>query len=377
MSTSITPVESRAGLKSFILFPHRLYHGNPCWVPPLMRDELDTLSPGRNPAFEQAEARLFLARRNGSIVGRVAAILSHAANRKYGTRNLRFGWFDAVRSDEVAKALLDAAAAWGRQRGMVTMTGPQGFTDLDPEGLLIEGFSERATIATIYNHPYYPALMERCGFQKEVDYVEFEARVPAGALLPDRRAALAERAARRSHVRLVPIRSSRELQKDFGPRLFDLLDESFEELYGTVPLTRKQKDYYVRKYLPFARPDLIKVVCREDGAMVGFMIALPSLARAFQKARGRLLPLGFLHILRALRRFDSIDFMLAGVRKDFRGKGLDLLMSIDMFRSALSHKVRVAESNPELETNLRIQNEWKIVSSRQHKRRRIYRKSIA
>jgi hypothetical protein len=377
LSTSITAVGSRSELKDFILFPHRLYRGNPYWVPPLICDERDTLSPGRNPAFEHAEARLFLARRHTTIVGRIAAIISHAANRKYASRNLRFGWFDAVHSNEVAKSLLDAAAAWGRERGMVTMTGPHGFTDLDPEGMLIEGFQERATISSIYNHPYYPLLMERCGFEKDVDYVEFQGSVPVGAGLPERMAALAEWSARRNRWRLARCSSIRELRRNYGQKLFDLLDESFEELYGTVPLTQRQKDYYIRKYLPFARPELIKIVCSPEEEMIGFMVALPSLAPSFQKARGRLFPLVFLHILRALRKFDSIDFMLAGVRKQSRGKGVDLLMSMDMFRTAISLGVRVAESNPELESNLRIQNEWRVVSSRQHKRRRIYRKSIA
>lgn len=346
-------------------------------MPPLVRDEMDALSPRRNPAFEQAEAALFLAKRNGRIVGRVAAILSHAANRKYGTRNLRFGWFDAINSSEVARSLFDAAALWGRERGMATMTGPHGFTDLDFEGMLIQGFHERATIASIYNHPYYPRLAERCGFEKDVDYVEYQAVVPFGSSLPERMVALAEWSAKRNRWHLVTCPNIAEMRKKYGQELFDLLDESFEELYGTVPLTQKQKDYYLGKYLPFARPELIKIVCGEDGKMAGFMIALPSLAAAFQKARGRLFPLGFLHILRALRKSDSIDFMLAGVRKPLRGRGIDILMSIDMFRTGLSLGVRTAESNPELETNLRIRSEWKIVESRQHKRRRIYRKSIA
>jgi hypothetical protein len=377
VSVSISVVESPSELKRFILFPHRLYRGNPYWVPPLINDERDTLSPGRNPAFDAAEARLFLARRQGIIVGRIAAIISHAANRKYGTRNLRFGWFDAVHSHEVATSLLDAAALWGRQRGMVTMTGPHGFTDLDPEGLLIEGFHERATIAVIYNKPYYPQLLERYGFEKEVDYVEFQGSVPVGTGLPDRMSALAEWSARRNHWHLVKISSRRELRRNYAQKLFDLLDESFEELYGTVPLTQKQKSYYIDKYLPFACPDLVKIVCNSEGEMIGFMVALPGLACAFQKARGRLFPLGFIHILRALRRFDSLEFMLAGVRKQCRGKGVDLLMALDMFRTAISRGIKVAESNPELESNVRIQSEWKIVPSRQHKRRRIYRKSIA
>jgi hypothetical protein len=375
VSTSISTVGSRSELKSFIAFPHRLYRGNPYWVPPLFSDEIDTLTPGRNPAFDQAEARYFLARRGGMIVGRIAAIISHAANRKYSSRNLRFGWFDSVKSIEVAGSLMDAAAAWGRERGMTTMTGPHGFTDLDPEGMLVEGFRERATISTIYNHPYYPRLMEFCGFSKDVDYVEFQGSVPSS--LPDRVTELAEWSARRNRWSLMRCSGIRELRRKYGQELFDLLDESFEELYGTVPLTQKQKEYYIGKYLPFARPDLIKIVCGPDGGMIGFMISLPSLSSAFQKARGRLFPLGFLHILRALRKFDSIDFMLAGVRKESRGKGVDLIMSLDMFRTALKLGIRTAESNPELETNTRIQGQWKLVPSRRHKRRRIWRRNIA
>lgn len=376
MSTTIKAVESRAELKRFIKFPRELYRGNGCWVPPLQSDELDTLSPGRNPAFENAEAQLLLARRDGRIVGRIAAIVSHAANRKYGTKNLRFGWFDTIDDYEVACALFDAAAAWGRDKGMVTMTGPHGFTDLDPEGMLIEGFNELATISVIYNHPYYPKLVERHGFAKEVDYVEYQALAPEGTVLPEKMVKLAEWGAKRNNWHLVKFTDIRKLRAEYGQKVFDLLDESFAELYGTVPLTQKQKDYYIRKYLPFANPSFIEIVATEAGELVGFIIALPSLSRAFQKARGRLFPFGFFHIMRALRKFDTIDFMLAGIRKEFRGKGADLLMTLDIFRTGIARGVRFGESNPELETNSRIQNEWKIISSRQHKRRRIYKKSI-
>jgi hypothetical protein len=376
MSTTIKAVESRAELKRFIKFPRELYRGNGCWVPPLQSDELDTLSPGRNPAFENAEARLLLALRDGRIVGRIAAIVSHAANRKYGTKNLRFGWFDAIDDYDVACALFDAAAAWGRDKGMVTMTGPHGFTDLDPEGMLIEGFNELATISVIYNHPYYPKLVERYGFAKEVDYVEYQALAPEGTVLPEKMVKLAEWGAKRNNWHLVKFTDIKKLRAEYGQKVFDLLDESFAELYGTVPLTQKQKDYYIGKYLPFANPSFIEMVATEAGELVGFIIALPSLSRAFQKARGRLFPFGLFYIMRALRKFDTIDFMLAGIRKEFRGKGDDLLMTLDIFRTGIAKGVRFGESNPELETNSRIQNEWKIISSRQHKRRRIYRKSI-
>jgi hypothetical protein len=376
MSITISTVGSRAELKRFIRFPGRLYRGNPYWVPPLVMDEIDTLSPGRNPAFENAEARLFLAHRDGQLVGRIAAILSHGANRKYGTKNLRFGWFDTIDDFEVARTLLDTARAWGREKGMETLTGPHGFTDLDPEGLLVEGFNELATITVIYNHPYYPALLERYGLAKEVDYVEFQALSPEGTVIPEKMIKLAEWAAKRNNFRLLKYTNVKKLREDRGQELFDLLDEAFEDLYGTVPLTQKQKEYYIRKYVPFVNPSFIEIVVNEKDVMIGFILSMPSLSRAFQKARGRLFPFGFIRILRALKKFDTLDFLLAGVKKEYRGKGVDLIMTVDVFRTALAKGIQRAESNPELEQNAKIQSEWKIVSSRQHKRRRIYKMSI-
>jgi hypothetical protein len=377
MSVVVSPVVSRGDLKKLIHFPHELYRGNPFWVPPLIMDERDTLTRGKNPAFDDADARLFLARRDGRIVGRVAGILSHAANRKYGTRNMRFGWFDTIDDAAVSRALLDTVADWARNEGMTTLTGPHGFTDLDPEGLLVEGFSELATMSVIYNHPYYVSHLERYGLVKDVDYVEFHATAPEGDGLPEKMVKMAEWAAKRNNVRLLRYTDVKKLRAERGQQLFELLDEAFEELYGTVPLTQKQKDYYIGRYLPFANPEFIKIAVNDKDEMIGFIIAIPSLSRALQKAHGRLFPLGFLHILRALRKFDTLDFLLAGVRRAYRGKGVDLIMTIDVFRSGLARGVRQAESNPELETNSKIQNEWKIVTTRQHKRRRIYKKALA
>ncbi len=377
MSVQIVPVASRRDLKRFVTFPMALYRGSPWWVPQLISDEMALLTPSKNPAFENAEAQPFLALRDGRIVGRIAAILSHAANRKYGTKNLRFSWFDTIDDLEVVKALFAAVEAWGRERGMETLTGPHSFTDLDPEGLLIMGFEELSTIATSYNYPYYPGLVEACGFVKEVDYVEFQALPPEGAQLPEKIVRLAEWGTKRNKFRVVKFTSIRKAKAERAAELFDLLDESFEELYGTVPLTRRQKEWFVEKYLSHVNLDYIEMVVNEKDEMIGFMIAMPSLSRAFQKARGRLLPFGLFHILRALKKYDTLDFYLAGVKKEYRGKGVDLMMTVDIFRTAMAHGIRSAESNVELETNTRIQNEWKVVPVRQHKRRRIYRKSIA
>jgi hypothetical protein len=377
MSVRIVPVASRRDLKRFVKFPMELYRGNPYWIPQLTRDEMELLTPAKNPAFENAEAQPFLALRDGKIVGRIAAILSHAANRKWGTKNLRFSWFDTIDDLEVAKALFAAVETWGRERGMDTLTGPHSFTDLDPEGMLVMGFEELGTIATSYNHAYYAGLVEACGFSKDVDYVEFQALPPEGAQLPEKIVKLAEWGKKRNNFRVLKYTSIRKAKAERAGQLFDLLDESFEELYGTVPLTRRQKEWFVNKYLSHVNLDFIEMVVNEGDEMIGFMIAMPSMSRAFQKARGRLLPFGLFHILRALKKYDSLDFYLAGVKKEYRGKGVDLMMTVDIFRTGMAHGVRRAESNPELETNSRIQNEWKIVPVRQHKRRRIYKKAIA
>ena len=376
MAVDISVVSTRRDLKRFVTFPIGLLDGNPGYVPPLVSDDMNTLSPAKNPAFEHAEARLYLARQGGKIVGRIAAILSHAANRKYGTKNLRFGWFDAVDNPEVFRVLFAAAEAWGREKGMESLTGPHGFTDLDPEGMLIEGFDELATIAVIWNPPYYPARLEQLGFVKEVDWVEFEARTPADGI-PERMTRLAEFALQRNKFRIARYRSRRELVAARKRELFDLIDEAYAELYGSVPLTERQKTSYADKYLPFINPDFVKVVADEHDRMIGFLVSMPSLSRAMQKAHGRLFPFGFLHILRALKRFDRLDFYLAGVKKEYRNKGVDLVMVVDVFRDALKYGVIVAESNPELETNHKIQAEWKFVQPRLHKRRRLYRKAIA
>lgn len=376
MSVQIVPVASRRDLKRFVKYPMGLYRGSPYWIPQLIRDEIELLTPAKNPAFENAEAQAFLAMRDGRIVGRVAAILSHAANRKYGTKNLRFAWFDTIDDREVAKALFAAVEAWGRDKGMETLTGPHSFTDLDPEGLLIMGFEELGTIATTYNYPYYAGLMDACGFVKEVDYVEFQALPTPETRLPERIVKLAEWGKKRNNFRIVKFTNIRKAKTERAPELFDLLDESFEDLYGTVPLTRKQKEWFVNKYLSHVNLDFIEMAVNEKDEMIGFIIAMPSMSRAFQKAKGRLFPFGLFHILRALKKYDSLDFYLAGVKKAYRGKGVDLMMTIDIFRTAMANGVRSAESNVELETNTRIQNEWKIVPVRQHKRRRIYRKSI-
>ena len=375
MSIDIRLVDCKKKLKEFIKVPFDLYKGNAFWVPPLIWDEMDTFNPRKNPAYEHAETRLFIAYKDGKAVGRIAGILSRIANEKYQTKNLRFGWFDTINDYEVAQALFQTVEQWGKELGMATMTGPHGFSDLDPEGMLIEGFDQLATISVYYNFPYYPEFTEKFGFKKEIDYLEFLSIAPQDTGIPEKLVRLGERIKQRSGVKVAQFKTKGELKKR-AVDLFHLLDEAFEEIYGSVPLTEKQIFYYILKYIPFVDKDLVKLAVDENNEAVGFIITMPSLSKAFQKARGRLLPFGWLHILNALRKFEVLDFYLAGVKKKYRGHGVDLLMVLEVVQAALDRGVKFSESNPELETNEKVHAQWKYFNPTQHKRRRIYKKEI-
>ncbi len=375
MDIVIKEVRNQKDLKTFVKVPFGILRGSPNWVPPLIHDEMETFDPKKNPAYENADSRLFIAYRNDRPVGRIAAILSRAANRKYGTRNLRFGWLDAIEEESVFRALLGAVEAWAGTLGMETITGPHGFVDFDPNCMLVEGYDKLCTQSGNYNPPYYPAMVEKCGFRKDIDYVEFLTTIPTRTGIPAKLLNLADRVMERGKFRLIDFRNKKHLMQR-APELFHLLDETFEEIYGTVPLTPRQIDYYVKKYIPYIDKELIKVVVNEKDEMIGFMITMPSLSRALQKSGGKLFPFGWIPIMRALRHNDVVEFMLAGVRKSYRGQGVDLLMVIELGKTLHKKGFRVAESNQELETNTKIQAQWKYFNPVQHKRRRIFKKQI-
>ena len=373
MDVQIKEVTSRKDLNAFIQFPFSLYRGNPYWVPNLVSDDLNTLRRDKNPAFETCEARYWLVSRHGAIVGRVAAIINHPHIEKWGQRYMRFGWLDFIDDPQVSNALLQTVEAWAKQTGMTAVHGPLGFTDMDREGMLVEGFQELATMATYYNHPYYPVHMGLLGYNKDIDWVEYEISMPVE---PDERIArMAAIVAKRNKLRLLEMKSKKELLSH-AKELFKLIEDEYKQLYGTVPLTPRQVDAYISQYFGFVEPGFVPLVYNEKNEMVAFGIGLPSLSRALQKSQGRLFPFGFIHLLSALKKNDRADLYLVAVKSEYRGSGANAILMNSMYEEFRKLGVRKIETNPELETNHLVQGQWKYFETRQHKRRRVFLKHI-
>jgi hypothetical protein len=374
MAVKVREVSSPRDLHSFLRFPFSLYKNDPYWIPPLLFDERNTLSQAKNPAFDHCIAKCWLAERDGAVVGRIAGIVNSAYNTLWNKRSARFGWFDFIDDDEVPATLLATVDAWAQKQGLTEVHGPLGFSDMDREGMLIEGFEELGTMSTNYNHPYYPRHMERLGFVKDVDWLEYEITIPKE--IPEKAIRVATLAAARKGIRVLDARKP----KDFLPYakdIFDLINETYTGLYGFVPLTPREVDYYVKQYFPNISVEYTKLLLDADGRLAGFVIAMPSLSRALQKARGHLFPFGVFHLLKALKRPTQIDLYLGAVRKDLQGKGADAFLITALGESCIRTKIRTAESNIELEENKLVQGHWKIFERRQHKRRRCYKRSIA
>ncbi len=373
MQTKIIEVTTKKGINSFIQFPFTIYQGNPYYVPSLRFDELNTLRQDKNPAFEFCEARYWLAYQDGRIVGRVAAILNLRHIEKWGQRYMRFGWLDFIDDLEVSEALLKTVEAWASEAGMEAVHGPLGFTDLDREGMLVDGFEELGTLATYYNHPYYPGHLEKLGYTKDIDWMEYEISVPPEP--NETIARIADLAARRYHLSLLKLRNKKEMLP-YTKELFQLLQDEYQHLYGFIPMTERQVNAYIDQYFGFVNPDFVPMVMDKDNRMVAFGIVMPSLSLALQKSRGNLFPFGFIHLFRALKKNDRADLLLVAVRSEYQGKGVNAIIMNQMHKVFNKLGITKVESNPELETNQNVQGQWKYYDKRQHKRRRVFIKHI-
>lgn len=376
MAVTIIPVKTRKALKQFIRFNYELYKNNPYSVPDLYEDMLNTLDPKRNPAFEFCEAECFLAIRDGEIVGRVAAIINKRANEKWNINAVRFGWIDFIDDEEVSKALLDTVEQWGRERGMSEIQGPLGFTDLDPEGMLIEGFDRISTMATIYNFPYYPIHMEKLGYEKDTDWIELLLKVPEK--VPEKFERIANMVAKRFGLKAKKFKSNRELERLYGEAIFDLINRCYAPLYGFSPLSKGQIEQYIKMYLPLVDRRMIALITDQNEKLVGVGISIASLAEALQKAKGRLFPFGWFHIIKALfiKRPTRLDFLIVAIDPEYQGKGVNAIIINEILPNYIKMGFKDVESNPELESNEKVQAQWEMFDKEQHKRRRAYKKNI-
>ena len=376
MSVVVKPIKAtKSEIKKYVQFGIDLYKGNDCFVPPIVFDEIDTLLPEKNPAFDFCRAQSFMAYRDGKPVGRITAIINDVVNQRTGEKTMRFGWVDFIDDNEVVDALFKAAEEWGRNQGMTTIVGPLGFTDMDHEGMLVEGFDEMGTMATIYNYPYYPTHMERMGYAKEAGWVEFRIAIPEA--VPDKYQRIADIVRKKFNLHTVKFTSRKKLKEQYGQALFDLINEAYDKLYGFSPLTQRQIDYYIGMYLSFLRLEDVSVIVDEDEKLVGLGITMPSFSRALQKSGGKLFPFGWWHILKAMRgKTDTVDLMLIAVAKEYLNKGVNALLFADLIPGYIKNGYKWAESNPELEENSSVQLQWQYFDYRQHRRRCAFKKSL-
>jgi GNAT superfamily N-acetyltransferase len=369
----INPTQSE--LRKYVKFGIDLYKGNSYFVPPLIFDEIDTLRPDKNPAFEFCQAQSFMAYRDGKPVGRITGIINNKVNEKTGERSLRFGFTDFIDDKEVVDALFNEVETWGRQQGMTSIVGPMGFSDMDHEGMLIDGFEELGTMATIYNYPYYPQHMERMGFVKDAEWVEYRIAIPSE--VPDKYQRIADIVKKKYNLRVKKYTNRKKLKDEYGQALFELINEAYDDLYGYSPLTPKQIDHYIDMYLGILRLDCVCVVVDSEDRLVGVGISLPSLSKALQRDKGRLLPLGWWHLLQALKwKNDVVVLMLIAIKPEYQSEGVNALLFSDLIPTYVKNGYKWAESNLELEDNASVQLQWQYFDRRLHRRRRAFRKPL-
>ena len=374
MGLSVRQVTCRRDLRRFIFLPEKIHARHRNWVPPLYFDEWNHLSPARNRAFSYCETTLLLALQGGDVVGRILGIVNHRHNRYKGQRTARFACLETREDERVVNTLVGSVEDWARRQGMSRIIGPYGFTDQDPEGFLIEGFEHAPTIGTYYNFEWMPRFVERQGYAKEVDYVTYRIELPPS--FPEKYHRMRERIERRGNLEVVRARTKREAKAWAGPAL-RLMNESYaqEGIYGFTPMDEKEMGRLLRRYLPLLDPRFLKGVKRRE-ELAGFVIGIPDFNEGIRRARGRLLPFGFFHILRAMKKTRQLVLLLGAIRQEDRGLGVDLLLLMEMGLSAQEAGIQVVDTHHQMETNRKIRavSEW--LGGSVYKRYRVYQKAL-
>ena len=376
MAVTIKTVSTKKDFKTFARFGNKLYKGNPYYVPSMPWDDLNTFDKEKNGAFEFSDAEFYLAYKDGNVVGRVAAIVNYKANEAWKVDQVRFGWIDFIDDLEVSKALLDAVVAFGKARGMKQIVGPLGFTDFDPEGMLVEGFDRVSTMALIYNYPYYPEHLKKLGYVKETGWVEYRITIPEQ--LPEKHVKFAEIVKDRYNLKVRKLTKRQIRTENYGRKLFQLINETYCVLYGYSLLSPKQIDMYVDVYLSLVDMKMLSFIENQEGELIAAGITIPSLAEALQKYNGEILPFGWWHLLKAMfwKKPDTLDLLLIGVRPDYQNKGVNSLLFVDLFQNYRKLGFKYAETNANLETNAKVQAMWDPFEKELHKRRWVFGKEI-
>ena len=376
MAITIKTVTTHKELKTFVRYANKLYKGNPYYVPSMPFDDMNTLSKDVNGAFEFCEAEYFLAYKDDKLVGRVAAIINHKANKAWDVNQVRFGWFDFIDDIEVSKALLDAVISFGKSHGVNQIVGPLGFTDFDPEGMLVEGFDRLSTMALIYNHPYYPEHMKQLGYGKETGWVEYRLTLPDE--VPERHLKVAEYVTERYGLRLVKKTKKQVYKEKYGQKIFSLINETYCKLYGYSLLSEKQIDQFVDTYLGVIDMDMLAFVEDSDGNLIAAGLAMPSIAKALQKCNGEMVPFGWYHLLKNMywKRPDTLELLLIGVKPEWQSRGVNSLIFVDLLQRYKKMGFKYAETNANLETNTKVQAMWSVFEKEQHKKRWVFGKEI-
>lgn len=369
---TISCVRTDKQLRAFIKFPEKLYKDHPYWVPPLRMDEMNCLKKTA-PAFRHCDAEYFLAYKGDEIVGRVAAIINTVANHDWKENVVRFGWIDFIDDYDVSKALIEAVVEWGKEGGMTYIKGPLGFSDMDKEGLLVEGFENIPSITCIYNYPYYADHLEKMGFVKDVDWTQDIMDIPE--TLSDKLTRFEEVIKERyGYTVMYPKRNSEYRKR--GKEIFDVMNRSFTGLYEYSRLNDEQIQDYVNQYLPFVSRDLVCIILDKNDKIVGFAVTIPSLSKAFRKANGKLFPFGFIHILRALKRNDLLEALLIGVDPEHQGKGLSAVIFNHILRGAKKYGLKKMVMNPRLEENRKVRAIFDEFKPQLFMRRRCYKATL-
>ena len=376
MAVQIKTVTTKSELKTFVRFANKMYKGNKYYVPSMPMDDLETFDRNKNAAFEFSEAEFYLAYKDGKPVGRVAAIVNNKANQAWSVKQVRFGWFDFIDDLEVSKALLDAVIAFGKSKGMNQIAGPLGFTDFDPEGMLVDGFDRICTMALFHNHPYYPEHMKKHGYVKETGWLEYRITIPAE--VPERLKKLSQVVLERYNLKLVKKTKAQVKRENYGQKIFELINQTYCGLYGFSLLSPKQIDQFVDTYLGVINMNLLAFVENQEGELIGAAITMPSSAKALQRCNGEILPFGWWHLLKAMywKPTDTLELLLIGVRPDYQNKAINSVLCLDIMENCHKMGFRYAETNANLEDNTKIQAMWASFEKEQHKKRWIFAKEI-